>query len=327
MTDTHLPYDRNEFRFTLTDAERAELAELAAELAAQEPRRVDDPAWGRHARRLSCRLPLRLSEVVRAFRADPGRDGTLTVANLPVDESMLPDTPTVVDSVERAATIPAAVTMLIGQNLGEVIAYRDEKHGALVQNVVPVPSLAATQSNGGSVPLEFHIENAFHPYRPDYVGLMCLRSDHEGTAGTEVCSVRRVLPLIDETDLKILQSPRYVTEAPPSFRSAELTAPHPVLVGAPDDPDLRVDFNATKPLDERAADALARLRTTMMGAATSLVLAPGELVFVDNRLVVHGRTDFEPRYDGKDRWLHRTFVHLDRRRSRAHRADNGSVLV
>jgi L-asparagine oxygenase len=100
-----------------------------------------------------------------------------------------------------------------------------------------------------------------------------------------------------------------------------------VRVGAPDDPDLRVDFNATKPLDERAADALSRLRTTMMDAATSLVLAPGELVFVDNRLVAHGRTDFEPRYDGKDRWLHRTFVHLDHRRSRAHRADNGSVLV
>jgi L-asparagine oxygenase len=57
------------------------------------------------------------------------------------------------------------------------------------------------------------------------------------------------------------------------------------------------------------------------------VLEPGDMVFVDNRLVVHGRIAFWPRYDGTDRWLHRIFVHLDNRRSRSRRVGNGAVLV
>ncbi|MFI9175511.1 TauD/TfdA family dioxygenase [Streptomyces lincolnensis] len=320
--DTAIP-----FRLDLTVEERAEVRALAEELRRVAPGLVDEEAWVAEARRLSCRLPLRLLERIREYRSDAGPDGMLCLAGLPVDEDLLPQTPSVPDSVERVATVPAAVAMLVGQQLGEVIAYRDEKFGALVQNVVPVPSLAASQSNGGSVPLEFHIENAFHPHRPHYVGLLCLRSDHEGTAGTQVCSVRRVLGRIDEADRKILEAPRFVTEAPPSFRSAERTEPHPVLGGSSEDPDLRVDFNATSALDEEAGHALTRLRDTMLDTSESLVLAPGELVFLDNRLVVHGRTDFVPRYDGRDRWLHRIFVHLDNRLSRPHRADNGPVLV
>ncbi len=315
------------FRLDLTDEERADVLALAELLTRAAPGLVDDDAWVAEARRLSCRLPVRLLERIRQYRTDAGPDGMLCLANLPVEADRLPDTPGVPDSVERDATVPAAVAMLVGQQLGEVIAYRDEKYGALVQNVVPVPSLARSQSNGGSVPLEFHIENAFHPHRPHYVGLLCLRSDHEGTAGTQICSVRRVLGLIDESDRKILEGPRFVTEAPPSFRSAERTEPHPVLVGSPEDPDIRVDFNATVALDEEAGQALARLRETMTKAAESLVLGPGELVFVDNRLVVHGRTNFVPRYDGRDRWLHRIFVHLDNRLSRSHRAGGGPVLV
>ncbi|MEV8428920.1 TauD/TfdA family dioxygenase [Streptomyces chartreusis] len=314
-------------RLELTGEERAAVGELAEQLTRVAPGLVDAHAWVAEARRLSCRLPLRLLERIRQYRSDPGPDGMLCLAGLPVEDGPLPETPAVPDSVERDATVPSAVAMLIGQQLGEVIAYRDEKYGALVQNVVPVPSLAASQSNGGSVPLEFHIENAFHPHRPHYVGLLCLRSDHEGTAGTQICSVRRVLGLIDEADRKILEAPRFVTEAPPSFRSAERTEAHPVLVGNPEDPDIRVDFNATVALDEEAAGALVRLRETMTDASESVVLRPGELVFVDNRLVLHGRTNFVPRYDGRDRWLHRIFVHLDNRLTRAHRAGNGPVLV
>ncbi|WP_369228235.1 transposase [Streptomyces sp. R39] len=56
------------------------------------------------------------------------------------------------------------------------------------------------------------------------------------------------------------------------------------------------------------------------------MLQPGEPAFVDNRLSVHGRTTFEARYDGRDRWLHRTFVHLDNRRNRRHRGEDGFVL-
>lgn len=315
------------FHLELTDEERSGVRGLAEEVAKAEPGLLDDPRWLAEARRLSCRLPVRLLETLRQFRHDAGQAGILMLSGLPVDEELLPDTPTVRDSVERTPEIPAAVAMLLGQQLGEIVAYRDEKQGALVQNVVPVQALANSQSNAGSVLLELHNENAFHPRRPDHIGLMCLRSDHEQRAGTLVSCVRDALPLLDEADVAILNSPRFVTEAPPSFGAGEATAPHPVLGGSVQDPDLQVDFNATAALDDEAREALERLGVALLKASSSLVLRPGEMVFVDNRLVVHGRTDFTPRYDGRDRWLHRIYVQLDSRRSNAYRVDRGSVLV
>ncbi|MBX7266513.1 TauD/TfdA family dioxygenase [Micromonospora sp. Llam7] len=263
---------------------------------------------------------------IRGFRYDAGVDGRLTITNLPIGAEALPPTPTVPESVEREATTPATVAMLIGLQLGEVIAYREEKHGALVQNVVPVPSLATSQSNGGSVQLEFHTENAFHPDRPHYVGLLCLRPAHEDRVGTQVASVRRAFPLLDEGSRTVLREARFVTVAPPSFRSASESEPHPVLLGNEEDPDLCVDFHATSALDDKADQALAALREALTEVRCDLVLRPGDMVFLDNRLVVHGRVAFRPRYDGNDRWLHRVFVHLDNRRTRSRRAGNGAVL-
>ncbi len=311
----------------LTDDERSEVRAVVRDVMRTAPALVDHAGWLAHARSASCRLPLRLTEAIRAFRHDPGVDATLTITNLPIDADLLPPTPNLPDSVERAATVPATTAMLLGQQLGEVIAYRDEKHGALVQNVVPVPSLATSQSNGGSVPLEFHTENAFHPHRPDYVGLLCLRSAHQDQVGTQVAAVRRALPLLDEADRAILREPRFVTAAPPSFRSVDRSRPRPVLTGSLVDPDVCVDFHATSALDDRAGRALAQLREGLTRVRVDLVLRPGDMVFLDNRLVVHGRVAFMPRYDGTDRWLHRVFVHLDHRRSRQSRPDNGFVLA
>jgi L-asparagine oxygenase len=310
----------------LTHGERSALEALARRLTETAPSLVDDAGWLAHARLASCHLPPRVLAAIRAFRHDAGIDGMLTITNLPIAPEALPATPSVPDSVEPAATMPAAIAVLLGQQLGEVIAYRDEKRGALVQNIVPVPSLERSQSNGGSVPLELHTENAFHPNRPDYVGLLCLRPAREGV-GTQVAAVRRALALLDSGHRAILKQARFLTAAPPSFRSADRSGPHPVLGGGADDPDVCVDFHATSALDDAAAAALSGLREALLRVQADLVLRSGDMVFLDNRLVVHGRSAFAPRYDGSDRWLHRVFVHLDNRRSRPRRAGNGSVLI
>ncbi|MFD4504141.1 TauD/TfdA family dioxygenase [Streptomyces sp. NPDC058457] len=311
---------------TLTDAERHEVEELARVLSGTAPGLVDEHRWREAARALACRLPLRIREEIRRYRHDPGPDGLLVLRNLPMDEAWLPETPATAGSVERQATLPASVMSLISNELGEVVAYRAEKSGALMQNVVPIPGMEESQSNAGSTLLELHVENAFHPYRPDFVGLFCLREDHTGTAGTFVSSIRRAVALLAVDVRRVLEAPRFVTQPPPSFQSGEAPR-HPVLAGDPQDPNVQVDFHATTPLDAEAAEALELLRSAFLEVAARLVLRPGELVFLDNRVAVHGRTSFQPRYDGRDRWLHRTFVHLDNRRSTGHRPGGGAVLL
>ncbi|MER5755691.1 TauD/TfdA family dioxygenase [Streptomyces sp. NPDC002088] len=318
MTDDHI--------FTLTRAEREQTGAVAAALAEVEPGLVDDRAWLDACRGMSEELPERLRRRLRDFRHDPLLDGMLLVRNLPVASGIAP-TPTVAESVERKATPAAGTTALVSMQIGEVIAYRDEKSGALVQNVVPVAGREEQQSNAGSVPLELHVENAFHPHRPDMVALFCVRPDHDGGAGLRVASVRRAIEMLPDDIRKVLGEDRFRTEVPPSFGAPGGQVPqHPILGGDFDDPDVRVDFHATHPEDEQAAEAMTVLRAALDTITRAVHLRPGDLAIVDNRVALHGRTHFVPRYDGEDRWLHRTFIHLDHRRSRPMRHGNGQVL-
>lgn len=325
-TKTNSPVTANATEIELDEEERAELTALADRMARAGSGLVDDLRWQEQSR-LAGALPGRVSSLLRTFRFDPGPAGTALIAGLPLGPAPLPPTPQLPESFEPRATVPAVLAMLLGNELGTVIAYRDEKKGSMVQNVVPIPSLAASQSNGGSVELDMHTENAFHPHRPDYVGLLCLRSAHGDRAGTRVASIRRALPLLDPATREILHERRFVTDAPPSFRSSGRSERSSVLSGMPEDPDICVDFHASHALDETAKRALEDLREALVAVRVDVVLHPGDMAFLDNRVVVHGRAPFSPRYDGRDRWLHRVFVHLNHRRSRRHRPDNGVVLI
>lgn len=305
----------------------ARLAELARELLTVAGGRLDSPQWIRAARRAWVHAPTELRGLLAEFRRDSGTPGALLLRGLPLGEGAVPDTPTARGSVQRAATVPAAVLMLIAHGLGDPIAYRQEKSGALVQDVVPVPGLEDFQGNAGSTRLTFHVENAFHEHRPDYVMLSCLRADHEQSAELRLCSARQVLPRLGEPALSVLRGPNFETAAPPSFSADGGGRPHAVLADSAEDPVLRIDEAATRPLDAAAAAAMAELSELFQDSYQAVRLAPGDLAIVDNRVTVHGRSAFTPRYDGRDRWLQRTFVAADLRRSRTHRPADAHVLA
>ncbi|GAA3375577.1 clavaminate synthase family protein [Streptomyces sannanensis] len=331
MTQPRIVTTASPATVVLTDAERRQTGEIADWLARTEPAATDDLQWLGAVRDASAGLPQRLLTELRRFRHDAGPDGVLVIRNLPVTpadgSTVLPPTPAQPGSVERLASTASAVITAAMLQLGEVIAFRNEKSGALVQNVVPVPGQERQQSNAGSVLLEMHTENAFHDNRPDYIGLFCVREDPTGEARLCTASVRRALPLLSDEARKVLGENRFLTEAPPSFEGREGAAPaHAILRGAPEDPDVLVDFSATHPLDDEARTAMAELRDAFIEVTSALALGAGDLAVVDNRLTVHGRTPFTPRYDGTDRWLHRVYAALDNRRSRPLRTAGGSVL-
>ncbi|WP_329413074.1 TauD/TfdA family dioxygenase [Streptomyces sp. NBC_00704] len=307
--------------------EAAAVEAVAREMLHVANGRVDSPEFVAAARDAWDGLPAPLRREVRRFRRHSGPRGRLLIRGLPVgDEARR--TPSAADSVQREASVSAAILLMVACGLGDPAAYLQEKSGALVQDVVPVPGREEFQGNAGSVLLSFHTENAFHEHRPDHVMLMCLRTDHEGVAGTRTACVREVLDLLSPAARKTLSLPGFTTEAPPSFGAGRQGAlHHPVLGGAWTDPDLRVDFAATRAATEEGAAALAELGALFERVSTTSQLLPGDLVIVDNHVTAHGRTAFTPRYDGRDRWLQRTFALTALRRSRGQRPDDGHVLV
>ncbi|MFF1871444.1 TauD/TfdA family dioxygenase [Kitasatospora herbaricolor] len=317
--------------WTLDPADADTCEQLARDLCTGGHDRVDSPEWVARARDAWEDLPPTLRRGVSRFRRHSGPHGTMVIGGLPVDRAALPATPTVPGSAQRSAAVPAALLTMVACGLGEPLAYLAEKSGALVQDVVPVPGQETFHGNAGSVPLSFHTENGFHPHPPDYVVFLCLRADHDRTAGMRVAGIRQVLPLLTPAAREALFAPEFITTPPPSFGpeagNGAQAEPRPVLSGSAEDPDIRMAQLVTTPLSPRATAALAEFGRACEATARTLHLTPGDLVVIDNRVTVHGRTAFRPRYDGADRWLQRTYVTTDLRRSRDHRPHDGHVLA
>ena len=172
----------------------------------------------------------------------------------------------------------------------------------------------------------FHTEAAFHPHRPRYLLLICLRGDP--SAITTLSSIHEVLPLLSDTTREALFEPRFRTAVDESYlhgRRNVLGAAMPVLSGDRELPTMVFDADLMVGTDAAADDALRELASAVEALQTGVALEAGDLLVVDNAVAVHGRTPYSPRFDGTDRWLQRAFVVSDLRPSAAER--QGRVIT
>ncbi|MBA3303300.1 MAG: TauD/TfdA family dioxygenase, partial [Acidimicrobiia bacterium] len=261
-----------------------------------------------HAGRL---LPPGVHDALVDFVDEGTAAGALLLRGLPVGD--LPLTPAHPSAPTAKDRVSEFVLLTVGRRLGQPIGYQPEHGGDLVQNIVPTSMAAAQQvSTSSAVELMFHTEAAFHPHRPRYLLLLCLRGDP--SAHTTLASIRPVLTALPLAVRRTLFEARFRTAADESYvgsRPTRLGHPVPVLRGDWDDPTMVFDADLMVGTDTEAEDALTTLAATLAEHRTSVALEPGDLLVVDNAAAVHGRTPFTPRFDGTDRWLQRTFVVAD----------------
>jgi enduracididine beta-hydroxylase len=101
-----------------------------------------------------------------------------------------------------------------------------------------------------------------------------------------------------------------------------------ILFGDPNSPYMRIDPYFMDPVeDEEAQNALDKLIEAIDNNLTGIALQPGEMVFLDNYKVVHGRPAFKARHDGSDRWLKRLNITRDLRKSRSSRMTAESRII
>lgn len=289
---------------------------------------LDDPHLLADVEIAAGTLPYRLLRRLIDFRLRSDPAGTLLLRGLPVDP--LPPTPADGRSGEWwTLPLTTLAQLAVMSVLGDVVSYADEKSGRLVQDVCPVPGAESRRENTGSVLLELHTEDGFHPHKPALLSLYCLRDDHDRTAATVTASALAVLDTLPPEVLEVLHSPRFRIRFASSFGAGppRYCAPLPVFTGPVANPELTVDFHAMEGLDADACAALAALRVAMENALVGTVLAPGDLIVVNNRAAVHGRTGFRPRHDGTDRWLRRCFAVPDLWESRGVRAAESRVCA
>ncbi|MEO6122895.1 MAG: TauD/TfdA family dioxygenase [Ilumatobacteraceae bacterium] len=253
-------------------------------------------------------LPAGLRRQVEGFRTTPPPAGCLLLRGLPV--GALPPTPAEpTDPVDKSKATEMLL-LSIASLLGEPVGYQPEHGGDVVQNIMPVEQSATSQtSTSSTVDLMFHTEAAFHPHRPHYLLLFCLRGDAQ--AQTTVASVHSALASLDRDIIEVLFQPRFRCAVDESYlhgRSNVLGAAMAVLTGTMTDPTMVFDQDLMVGIDEEAEEALTALGDALTDHHSSVTLEPGDLLVIDNHMVVHGRSPFTPRFDGTDRWLQRAFV-------------------
>ncbi|TWP53887.1 oxygenase [Lentzea tibetensis] len=306
--------------------EARQLAELARRL--RDRPRDDPPAFCAAAAALAGNVPPRLVDAVRDFGRD-GRSGALVLAGLPTGP--VPCTPDGHDRHVGERCQLVRIQAILAELLGHLIAYEAEGEGALFQDIVPSRPAARTQTSlSSAVELELHTEQAFSALRPDHLSMACLRGDPD--ARTYLLTARQVTAALRPDEVAELRLPRWVTQVDESFRAAsarfldgDVRGPMPILSGPDDDPRIVLDQDLMRGVDPAAQRLLDRVIEIYLRDRRHHALAAGEVLFLDNQRVVHGRSAFRPRFDGTDRLVVRCFVTRDLRQSQ--HARDGSRTV
>jgi len=275
-----------------------------------------------HAARL---MPSIVHDSLIDFADAAPQAGAIVLRGLPVGELPLtPDSPTssvVKDQISEFVLLAAA------RRLGQPVGYLPEHGGDLVQNLVPTKANTDRQTSTSSgVDLMFHTEAAFHPHRPRYLLLLCLRGDP--SAVTTVSSIFEVLPQLPWRVVDTLFQRRFRTAVDESYlhgRPNVLGAPMAVLSGERHRPSMVFDADLMVGTDAEAEEALRVLGAAVERQHTGLALEAGDLLVVDNNVAVHGRSSYEPRWDGHDRWIQRAMAVTDLSASAGER--DGRVIV
>ncbi|MDC0769528.1 clavaminate synthase Cs1 [Streptomyces sp. HD] len=294
---------------------REPLLALAAELP--DVPRADLYGFLQQAKELADRLPEGLAAALDTFNAKGSEDGYLLLRGLPVDDDELPVTPTSTPAPEdRRRLVMEAMLALAGRRLGLHTGYQELRSGTVYHDVYPSPGAHYLSSETSETLLEFHTEMAYHVLQPNYVMLACSRADHERKAETLVGSVRKALPLLDEeTRARLFDRPmpccvdvafRGGVEDPGAIANVK------PLYGDPQDPYLGYDRELLAPEDPEDKEAVAALSKALDDVTVGVKLIPGDVLIIDNFRTTHARTPFSPRWDGKDRWLHRVYIRTDR---------------
>jgi len=328
-------------------ASEVEAVQALTREIALEHQSVEEPQFTRRATLYAHELPRRIRQFLNEFKLLEPADGVCLISGYPIDNTGIGKTPSHWKwKLDATASLPEQIMfVLYGCLLGEPFAWATQQDGYLMHDVFPIEGNKYDQLGTGSEQtLWWHTEDAFHPYRADYLGLMCLRNP-EGVATTLGSPD---LSRLSQEQLDVLFQPRYVIKPDESHSEKNESDLHKqsrenngdallniafekirklysappqvsILFGDRQNPYICLDPYFTTPLDDEAGAALNALAQTVDDNLHEVVLQPGDCLFVDNYRTVHGRKAFKARYDGTDRWLKRLNLTRDLRKSHGSR--------
>jgi L-asparagine oxygenase len=269
---------------------------------------------------LSKELPIRMQIELTNFVENGTKNDYLLIKGLENIEKDIPDTPNNNKNKVGETTILAKIQAILLCSISDIIAYEAECYGNIFQDVVPIQKMEKEQTSlSSNTELEIHTEQAFSKLRPDLISLGCLRGDPN--AITYILPVQKIIDNLSDGDVELLKLPLWKTGVDLSFKlnnyefmEGDIRGPMPIL-----DQDYRSNGRYNLLFDQDLMFGITEESNLLIKKIVDIYyqdrishnLKPGEIIIIDNRHAVHGRSPFFPKYDGKDRFLVRCFSVFD----------------
>ncbi|MCM0589645.1 MAG: guanitoxin biosynthesis L-enduracididine beta-hydroxylase GntD [Gloeotrichia echinulata DVL01] len=344
-------------KLVLNNQEVSDIQSLLKEITSRY-NNVEDIEFLQEASLFAHELPWRVRKFINNFKLTEDMPGNVIISGYPIDDYKIGLTPNHWKwKADSSRTLDEQILLVLyGSLLGEVFGWSTQQDGYVVHDIFPIESHENEQLGcGSSQTLWWHNEDAFHPYRADYVIFLCLRNPDNvattfGKLNVEQLKFEQIQMLFnsyfnirpDESHLEKnesdLRKKNRETEADEMIKSAyekinKMNSSSDnkisVLFGSPESPYLRLDpyFMDELKDNKEAQSAFDDLIRAIDRNIEPIVLQPGDYCLIDNFRVVHGRNPFRANYDGKDRWLKRINITKDLRKSRDSRATSTSRII
>lgn len=276
-------------------------------------------------------LPPALVSKLHQFAFDPQAPCAIVIRGLPLfnrQAAVLPPTP-VMDNIyatSRQARCPVAETVLLGLSrlCGMLHAPPKPLHAQIVRDICPT-----TIGTQGFLPMHRDYAHQVLPnlWEPELLLLMCVRTGStECVAQTVVMDSHRLWQCTSAADRQLLRTYRIqkktrndegdlVNMGEPFFAiqdkqdgTFDLHTSCVTLFNSFTTSHVCDDAQGDAELEQRVLAAYERLSRNAEEAGERVSLEPGDLLILNNARCVHGRTAYQPRLDGTDRWLIKTYV-------------------
>lgn len=249
------------------------------------------------------------------FKVNGNESGFILIGDVPVGN--VPSTPKNRSAMYKCDSVSESNLLMSAYLLGEPIGYVQESGGELINNFFPHESSANDlTSDSYDAELDLHTENAFHGIMPDFLVLLCLRQDVLKQAITYVSSINKLMGHLSQEDLNFFFCEKY------NFLSdycqfekncrIDIGKRQTVLYGDFSSPFFRFDPGFMVAGSRLAQSKLNYLRDLAWKMAVPIKLKAGDLLVIDNRRTSHARSPFHAEFQGRDRWLQRSFVVANR---------------
>tara|TARA_Y200000002_G_scaffold16458_1_gene12839 strand:+ start:955 stop:1905 length:951 start_codon:yes stop_codon:yes gene_type:complete len=257
------------------------------------------------AKYLSQELPENLKTFLKNFMNEYLTDDIAIIKNLPYDTKIT--TPEDNSHFIGENTILSRCQTIINEFIGEMVSYEAEAHGRFFQDMVPNKRLMKTQTSLGSkIELELHTEQAFSDLRPDFLCLSCLKGDEN--AKTYYLHVNDIINHLPSDNIDQLKQKLWDIGVDLSFImngcADNKRGPVSILEGK----NLLFDQDLMVGHCDNSTQIIEKIVEIYYTYRKFYVLTPGDSLIINNNRLVHGRSSFEPNFDGNDRFIIRSFI-------------------